>query len=185
MYPQRQQMQPQQMQQQQQPPQQNTGMPYYVPGSQPVMGYPQANASRTSVDSYDRMSVRSIDMDSEAAAIGPYSRSPELRQTHKIAERKRRRDMSLLYDDLKKMLPDDKSLKTSKHEVLVRTLALINDLQRSNQMLHEELTDLKIKAGLPTSGLQLGSENQGLKSRPIGEADSEIEPDRDVEMDRK
>ncbi|KAK9472596.1 uncharacterized protein V1510DRAFT_128702 [Dipodascopsis tothii] len=139
--------------QRQMPPQQaaqGQGM-YYVPNSsQPSMGYGH-NPSRTSVDSYDRMSSRSMDMDADSTGIGPYSRSPELRQTHKIAERKRRRDMSLLYDDLKKILPDDKSLKTSKHEVLVRTIAMIKDLQKSNQIMAEQLSELKLKG--PMDGL--------------------------------
>ncbi|WFD31786.1 hypothetical protein MSPP1_002825 [Malassezia sp. CBS 17886] len=84
----------------------------------------------------------------------PYSRSPSLRVTHKIAERKRRKEMKDLFDDLKDFVPVDRGPKTSKGEVLTKAVLQFQTLHREREHLiealeaaHHELNQLRQVAG--------------------------------------
>ena len=73
--------------------------------------------SLPSIHPIHEQSIRDSDMQGIMSSA-PYSRSPELRVSHKLAERKRRKEMKDLFDELRDSLPVDKTLKTSKWEIL-------------------------------------------------------------------
>ncbi|SNX87988.1 related to Protein esc1 [Melanopsichium pennsylvanicum] len=77
----------------------------------------------------------------------PYSRSPELRVSHKLAERKRRKEMKELFDDLRDQLPVDKGPKTSKWEILSKAVEHIAQLAQEKDDLQIEVERLRAQLG--------------------------------------
>jgi Helix-loop-helix DNA-binding domain len=89
--------------------------------SHPTVHYQR---SLPSIHPIHEQSIRDSDV-SSLNGQAPYSRSPELRVSHKLAERKRRKEMKDLFDELRDSLPVDKTLKTSKWEILSKGTVII------------------------------------------------------------
>ncbi|BEI83660.1 hypothetical protein CcaverHIS002_0402640 [Cutaneotrichosporon cavernicola] len=81
----------------------------------------------------------------------PFSRSPELRISHKLAERKRRKEMRDLFDELREQLPADRGMKASKWEILSKAVDYIqhlkNQVTESHRLLEAATRDLAIARG--------------------------------------
>ncbi|KAF4989870.1 hypothetical protein FGRMN_8848 [Fusarium graminum] len=88
----------------------------------------------------------------------PYSRTPELRVSHKLAERKRRTEMKELFDQLRDLMPQERGSKASKWEILTKgkcisgetlvELLLLqshcNTAAAENEMLRREIQGLRM-----------------------------------------
>ena len=117
----------------------------------------------------------------DTIGTGNYSRTPELRVSHKLAERKRRSEMKDLFDNLNRILPNSPGNKSSKWEVLSKGESLrdyladcttidsdsspaieyidtlkhhFNQTQRENEKLRSEIEHMRATA----------DENQSLNS---------------------
>ncbi|KAF8484927.1 hypothetical protein DFH94DRAFT_717064 [Russula ochroleuca] len=80
---------------------------------------------------------------SRDAGLTPYSRSPELRVSHKLAERKRRKEMKDLFDELRDQLPADRGMKASKWEILSKAIDFIAQLKQGHQDMGREIDMLR------------------------------------------
>ncbi|KDQ64507.1 hypothetical protein JAAARDRAFT_145306 [Jaapia argillacea MUCL 33604] len=87
----------------------------------------------------------------------PYSRSPELRVSHKLAERKRRKEMKDLFDELRDQLPADRGMKASKWEILSKAIDFIVQLKHGHQEMARDIEMLRheldgMRGGMPPFG---------------------------------
>ncbi|KAK7522085.1 hypothetical protein IWZ03DRAFT_108858 [Phyllosticta citriasiana] len=78
-----------------------------------------------------------------SAGTGNYSRTPELRVSHKMAERKRRSEMKTLFDELNGILPSSAGSKSSKWEILTKSIDYIKSLQRNYDRLQADNTRIR------------------------------------------
>ncbi|KAI9894142.1 MAG: hypothetical protein M1814_003996 [Vezdaea aestivalis] len=99
----------------------------------------------------------------------PYSRTPELRVSHKLAERKRRSEMKHLFEDLRQKIPADGRVnKASKWEVLVKAIDYIKQLESTCNETQRHALHWRNEANeahaLRAENLELRAEMQRLTS---------------------
>ena len=73
-----------------------------------------------SVHHHSLQSKGLVGEDGRPSTAQPYSRTPESRQSHKLAERKRRTEMKELFDQLRDLMPQERGSKASKWEILTK-----------------------------------------------------------------
>ncbi|KAF9485351.1 hypothetical protein BDN70DRAFT_871385 [Pholiota conissans] len=102
----------------------------------------------------------------------PYSRSPELRVSHKLAERKRRKEMKDLFDELRDQLPADRGMKASKWEILSKAIDFVAHLKRSHQEMAQELEMLRaqLHGQRPPDGMSAFPPGSSLPHSGYGQA---------------
>ncbi|KAH8674551.1 hypothetical protein BGZ60DRAFT_468834 [Tricladium varicosporioides] len=96
----------------------------------------------------------------------PYSRTPELRVSHKLAERKRRTEMKDLFDQLRDLMPQERGSKASKWEILTKAISeysrAMTDITRLSSKVRTIETELDTSrreaAGLRLENSQLRAE---------------------------
>ncbi|KAK5126911.1 hypothetical protein LTR85_008269 [Meristemomyces frigidus] len=124
--------------------------------------FPDDDPATTHHHSMQHRNIHSLQNDSlSAQGIGNYSRTPELRVSHKLAERKRRSEMKDLFEDLNKAVPANGGTKASKWEILTKAIEYIRNQQHSERQLASELTRLQRDSDY---GREAHKENEMLKT---------------------
>ncbi|KAJ7095387.1 hypothetical protein B0H15DRAFT_938070 [Mycena belliarum] len=131
---------------------------------------PDANHSGPSSGQDDPVSAPSptgSGKHSKESSTTPYSRSPELRVSHKLAERKRRKEMKELFDELRDQLPADRGMKSSKWEILSKAIDFVAQLKQGHQDMAREIDMLRheletVRPGAYPPGAPLHTYPQGF-----------------------
>ncbi|KAJ2084181.1 hypothetical protein H4R24_000254 [Coemansia sp. RSA 988] len=87
-------------------------------------------------------------LDKTVDADGTLMSSAKIRTIHKLAERRRRREMKNLFDTLRRCLPIDKTIRLSKWEVLKKAIEVISNQDAEIRMLRLHIDSAK---SLPSS----------------------------------
>ena len=94
-------------------------------------------AARTS------LSVPGSDGTGDGKKNTPYSRSPDMRNSHKLAERKRRKEMKDLFDELRDEIPVERGPKTSKWEILQKAVEYVRALRKERDEYYAQANGLR------------------------------------------
>ncbi|KAI7834932.1 hypothetical protein BX661DRAFT_195497 [Kickxella alabastrina] len=86
---------------------------------------------------YDEM--RNSAIDNGLDGDGNVMTTAKIRTIHKLAERRRRREMKNLFDMLRKCLPIDKTIRLSKWEVLKKSIEVISSQDTEIHMLRAHI----------------------------------------------
>ncbi|KAM0746496.1 hypothetical protein T439DRAFT_360193 [Meredithblackwellia eburnea MCA 4105] len=132
-----------------------------IQGAPPPHPIPSRNNSTSSLDPSAAYGKGDI-------GNSPYSRSPELRVSHKLAERKRRKEMAQLFEELRDALPVDRGLKSSKWEILSKAVDYIQSLKDHNNELQRDNAMLRDHFGLPPGPQQAVAASHMSQSPPDG-----------------
>ncbi|KAI5923329.1 putative HLH transcription factor [Camillea tinctor] len=111
----------------------------------------------------------------------PYSRTPELRVSHKLAERKRRTEMKELFEQLRDLMPQERGSKASKWEILTKAIAehqrqtdhiknLSSHYQtavQESELLRREMERLRMENAQLRGGMAAMPPGQGPASQPV------------------
>lgn len=97
----------------------------------------------------------------------PYSRTPELRVSHKLAERKRRTEMKELFDQLRDLMPQERGSKASKWEILTKAIAEHQKQHEHIRMLTSHYNSAAAEVEILRGEMsRLAEENRQLRGSP-------------------
>ncbi|KAJ2219644.1 hypothetical protein GGF40_000043 [Coemansia sp. RSA 1286] len=95
------------------------------------------------LDGYDDGRGPSVDDGLGTSGGNGMMTTAKIRTIHKLAERRRRREMKNLFDTLRRCLPIDKTIRLSKWEVLKKAIDVINNQDAEIRMLRLHLDPAK------------------------------------------